>query len=52
MNTEESSYLTTVEITRIIEYLRTVGLTGEQIYGFWVYVATGQFIPDVTQEEK
>ena len=35
MSTEECSYLTTVEITHIIDYLSKVGLTSEQIYGFW-----------------
>ena len=41
-NWEEYGALTAAEITRAIEYLRMVGLTGEQIYGFWAYVATGK----------
>ena len=46
MNTEEHRVLTTIEIARAIEYLRIVGLTGEQIYGFWAYVATGHMASD------
>ena len=52
MDEERCGYLTTVEITQAIEYLRTVGLTGAQIYGFWAYVATGVLIPEATCNEK
>ena len=44
MNTEEHGTLSMIEIVRINEYLQKSGLTGEQIYGFWVYVSTG-FLP-------
>ena len=50
MNTEEQGVLSTVEIARAIEYLRIVGLTGEQLYGFWVYVATGHMISGVANK--
>lgn len=52
MDEEKCGYLTTKEITRAIEYLRTVGLTGAQIYGFWAYVATGVLIPEAADNEK
>ncbi len=52
MNAEECGVLTTVEITRAIEYLQRIGLTGQQIYGFWAYVATGHLLPQLSQPEK
>ena len=45
MEPEKHGKLTTVEITRIIEYLYGVGLTAEQIYEYFVYVATGVRVP-------
>lgn len=41
MDSEKTGELTTIEITRMIEYLHSVGLTGEQIYELFAYVATG-----------
>ena len=51
MDLEEHGELSALEITRAIEYLRMLGLTGEQIYGFWAYVATGHLIPDIARKE-
>ena len=52
MEEEKQGVLTVLEITRIIEYLRSVGLTGEQIYEFWAFVATGLRIPAPPVKEK
>lgn len=41
MEPEKHGKLTTVEITRMIEYLYRVGLTAEQIYEYFAYVAIG-----------
>lgn len=45
MESENHGELTTIEITRMIEYLYRVGLTAEQIYEYFSYVATGVRIP-------
>ena len=45
MDSENNGELTTIEITRMIEYLYSIGLTAGQIYEFFAYVATGVRIP-------
>lgn len=45
MEEEKCGVLTPLEVCRMIEYLHSVGLTEEQIYEFWAFVATGHRIP-------
>lgn len=45
MDENESMALTVIEHARIIEYLRALGLTEEQINDLFIYVATGTNLP-------